>query len=124
MSVLKSCHTTSAITTLKKMTEYSIGTDITHGSLQLIDIDAIVAACDHPWFNQTLCSINDCVVRLGILKGEFHWHKHDDEDEFFFVVDGQLFIDLEERGVMHNTRAPKGVVVLMMEGKGVVPTGD
>jgi oxalate decarboxylase/phosphoglucose isomerase-like protein (cupin superfamily) len=36
------------------------------------------------------------VVRLGVLQGEFHWHKPDEEDEFFYVVDGRLLIDLEE----------------------------
>ena len=121
-----------------KSDNYNINTDVAFGPLTLVDVQEIVASNDHPWFNQTLCSVNDCVVRIGILKGEFHWHKHDEEDEFFFVVDGQLFIDLEERtvelgpkqgftvprGVKHNTRAPNGVVVLMIEGSGVVPTGD
>jgi len=120
------------------LTDYNINTDITFGTLAKIDIPSIVEACDHPWFNTSLCEVNECVVRLGILKGEFHWHKHDEEDEFFFVIDGQLFIDLEDRtielgpkqgfavpkGVLHNTRAPNGTVVLMIEGKGVVPTGD
>ena len=118
--------------------DYNINTDVAFGPLTLIDLDDIVASNDHPWFNQTLCAVNDCVVRIGILKGEFHWHKHDEEDEFFYVVKGQIFIDLEERtvelgprqgftvprGVVHNTRAPNGVVVLMIEGSGVVPTGD
>ena len=116
------------------MTDYSIDTELAFSPLQLIDIPSIVDSCGHPWFNQSLCAVNDCVVRVGILKGEFHWHKHDDEDEFFFVIDGQLFIDLEERtvelgpkqgfmvprGIVHNTRAPNGVVVLMMEGKVVL----
>ena len=90
------------------------------------------------WVNQTLCRVNDCVVRLGVLQGEFHWHKHDHEDEFFYVVEGKFVIDLDGRavelkpqqgftvpkGVMHRTRAPVRSVILMIEGKGVVPTGD
>jgi mannose-6-phosphate isomerase-like protein (cupin superfamily) len=82
--------------------------------------------------------VNDCVVRLGIMQGEFHWHKHDNEDEFFYVVDGRFLIDLEDltvelmpkqgftvpRGVVHRTRAPEKTVILMIEGAGVVPTGS
>ena len=119
-------------------TSYSINTDVRCEPLSLIDIPAMVKACDHPWFNQTLTRVNDCVVRLGIIKGEFHWHKHDEEDEFFYVLDGPFYIDLEDRtvelgaqqgftiprGITHRTRAPEGAVILMVEGAGVVPTGD
>jgi len=119
-------------------TEYVITTDVSFEPLTLIDIPELVESCEHPWFNQTLTTVNDCVVRLGILRGEFHWHKHDEEDEFFYVVDGKLLIDLRGRtvelgpkqgftiphGVEHRTRAPEGVVILMVEGGGVVPTGD
>jgi mannose-6-phosphate isomerase-like protein (cupin superfamily) len=117
---------------------YSMNMDISPGDLQTIDLPQIAAAVTDPWFNQSLVRINDCVVRLGVVQGEFHWHKHDEEDEFFFVVDGRLFIDLEDRtveltpkqgfaiprGVMHRTRAPERTVMLMMEGSGVIPTGD
>jgi len=119
-------------------TPYSINTDIRFRPLELIDIPKIVAECKEQWFNQTLTRVNDCVVRLGIVRGEFHWHKHDEEDEFFYIVDGQFFIDLEDRtvelgpkqgftvpkGVTHKTRAPRGAVILMVEGGGVIPTGD
>ncbi|MEN8144106.1 MAG: cupin domain-containing protein [Gemmatimonadota bacterium] len=119
-------------------TEYHIHMDEGFEPLQRIDVQELVAACDVDWFNQTLTRVNDCLVRLGILKGEFHWHKHDEEDEFFFVVDGELLIDVGEetfvlgpkqgftvpKGVVHRTRAPGGTVVLMVEGAGVVPTGD
>ena len=117
---------------------YSINLDARFAPLELIDLQALVNACDKPWYNQTLCRVNDCVVRLGILKGEFHWHKHDKEDEFFYVVEGRFFIDLEAqtielgprqgfvvpRGVVHRTRSPERSVILMIEGAGVVPTGD
>ncbi len=119
-------------------THYSINLDVRFDPLDLIDVQSIVDECSETWFNQTLCRVNDCVVRLGILQGEFHWHKHDEEDEFFYVVDGTFLIDLEgrtvtlgpkqgitvPRGVLHRTRAPERVVVLMIEGAGVVPTGD
>lgn len=119
------------------LSRYSIHLDVLSAPLQLIDIPALDAA-NEPWFNQTLTQVNDCVVRLGILHGEFHWHKHDREDEFFYVVDGLLMVDLDDRtvelgprqgitvprGVVHRTRAPERTVVLMFEGAGVVPTGD
>lgn len=117
--------------------DYSINLDIKFAPLEKIDVAAL-AAEHEPWFNQTLCRVNDCVIRLGVLHGEFHWHHHADEDEFFYVVAGQLLIDLEDRtealgpqqgflvprGVRHRTRAPERTVVLMTEGHGVIPTGD
>lgn len=112
--------------------------NVLYGSLELVDVPALVAACTDRWWNQTLCRVNDSVVRLGIVLGEYHWHKHDDEDEFFFVVEGRFFIDLEGRtvelapgngfvvpkGVLHRPRALERTVILMVEGAGIVPTGD
>jgi dTDP-4-dehydrorhamnose 3,5-epimerase-like enzyme len=117
---------------------YSINTNVKFGPLELIDVSKLQQECKEPWFNQTLCAVNDCVVRLGILQGEFHWHKHDNEDEFFYVVEGKFLIDIGDRtvelgpqqgftvprGVVHRTRAPERTVILMMEGSGVIPTGD
>jgi mannose-6-phosphate isomerase-like protein (cupin superfamily) len=119
-------------------TNYSIHLDVRFSPLELIDVQALVDACKEDWYNQTLTQVNDCVVRLGILHGEFHWHKHDKEDEFFYVIEGRLEIDLEgktvellprqgftiPRGVVYRTRAPERTVLLMFEGAGVVPTGD
>jgi len=118
---------------------YDIRTDVKHGSLERIDAAAIREAEPDGWFNQTLCRVNDSVVRLGVVEGEFHWHKHDDEDEFFFVLSGRLFVDVEggpsvelkpeqgyvvPRGVVHRTRAPERTSMLMMATAGVAPTGD
>jgi len=117
---------------------YRINKDVRFEPLELIDIPKMVEECDEAWFNQTLCRVNDCVIRLGIIHGEFHWHKHDDEDEVFFIIDGKLLVDLEDktfelgprqsimvpRGVVHRTRAPEKTVMLMVEGSGVEPTGD
>jgi len=117
---------------------YSIHTDVKFPPLHLIDVRKLQEQTKDEWFNQTLCQVNDCVVRLGVLQGEFHWHKHDNEDEFFYVVEGKFAIDLEGRtvelgpqqgftvpkGVIHRTRAPVRSVILMIEGSGVVPTGD
>jgi mannose-6-phosphate isomerase-like protein (cupin superfamily) len=118
--------------------DYDIRLDDKYGSLSLIDIRAEIASHE-PWFNQTLTSVNDAVVRLGIIEGDFHWHKHDDQDEFFLVLEGRLLIDLEDRdtvtldphqgytvprGVVHRTRAPVRTAILMVEAAGVDPTGD
>jgi len=119
-------------------TPYSINLDARYAPLELIDTQALANACKDPWYNQTLCRVNDSVVRLGVIQGEFHWHKHDKEDEFFYVIERRLVVDLEGRtvelkprqgftvpkGVMHRTRAPERTVILMIEGAGVVPTGD
>ena len=111
--------------------------DILHQPLELIDEKAIAEAVPHKWWNQTLCQVNDSVVRLGVVHGEYHWHKHDNDDEFFYVVEGELLIDLEDRtialkprqgtvipkGVMHRPRAPQRTVMLMVETSTIVPTG-
>jgi mannose-6-phosphate isomerase-like protein (cupin superfamily) len=112
--------------------------DVKFEHLQKMDINEEVNACKDKWFNQTLTKVNDSVVRLGIVEGEYHWHKHDNDDEFFFVLEGQLLIDLEDRtiklnpnqgvtipkGVMHRPRAPKKTVMLMVETDEIQPTGD
>jgi mannose-6-phosphate isomerase-like protein (cupin superfamily) len=119
-------------------TPYAINLDTRFGPLELIDIQTLVDACRQPWYNQTLCRVNDCVVRLGVVQGEFHWHKHDKEDEFFYVVEGRFIIELEGRtidlaprqgftvpkGVMHRPLAPERTVILMVEGAGIMPVGD
>src|SRR3954452_9190412 len=105
---------------MENATPYSINLDTRFGPLEQIDVQALADACTDAWYNQTLCRVNDCVVRLGVMQGEFHWHKHDNEDEFFYVVDGRFVIELEGRtvtlaprqglmvpkGVLHRTSAP------------------
>jgi len=117
---------------------YSIHLDTRYSPLELMDIPELVKTVTDPWYNQTLCRVNDCVVRLGVVQGEFHWHNHEKEDEFFYVVEGRFIIDLEgrtvelapgqgftvPRGVMHRPRAPEKTIILMIEGAGVKPTGD
>ena len=117
--------------------KYDIHMDDKYGQSRLIDV-AAEAAAHQPWFNQTLTTVNDSVVRLGLFQGEFHWHKHDDGDEFFLLLDGDFRIELEDRTVELRSRqaftVPKGVLhrpvvhrrsaVLMIETAHVVPTGD
>ena len=116
---------------------YNTRLDILHGPLEVIDVAGMVNACTDQWFNQTLCRVDESVVRMGVVQGEYHWHKHDAEDEFFYVVSGRFLIDLEERtidlaagqacvvpkGVLHRPRAPERTVILMVERSGIVPTG-
>jgi quercetin dioxygenase-like cupin family protein len=117
---------------------YDTRLNILHQPLELIDIHALAKTVTHKWFNQTLCQVNGSVVRVGIIEGEYHWHKHDDDDEFFYVVDGELLIDFEDRTVslrpgqgmvvpktvVHRTRAPRRTMILMVENAGIIPTGD
>jgi mannose-6-phosphate isomerase-like protein (cupin superfamily) len=117
---------------------YETRLDILYGPLQVIDEKSLADACSHKWYNQTLCKVNGSVVRMGVVQGEYHWHKHDDDDEFFYVVEGKLFIDLTERtvelaarqgfvvprGVTHRTRADERTVILMVENAGIIPTGN
>jgi mannose-6-phosphate isomerase-like protein (cupin superfamily) len=117
---------------------YKTFLNVYYEPLDVVDVRKLADDCTHAWYNQTLTRVNDAVVRLGVFNGAYHWHKHDREDEFFYVIDGRLFVDLEERsvellprqgitvprGVVHRTRAPERSVVLMVEAAGVTPTGD
>jgi mannose-6-phosphate isomerase-like protein (cupin superfamily) len=111
-----------------------------------VSVDDVAATVKHPWFNQTLARVNESVIRMGVMKGEYHWHEHDDDDEFFFVLEGSFLIDLEPmpdgvtpgkvvtlgpregfvvpKGVRHRTRAPERCVILMVETASIVPTGS
>jgi len=117
---------------------YETRLNILHGPLEVIDEKALADASTFKWFNQTLCQVNGSVVRVGVVEGEYHWHKHDADDEFFYVVEGKLLIDLEGRtvelaprqgfvvpkGVLHRTRALERTVMLMVENAGIIPTGN
>ena len=117
---------------------YETRLSILHGPLEVIDEKTIADACEYDWYSQTLCQVNDSVVRLGVVQGEYHWHQHERDDEFFYVIDGKLFIDLEDRtvelsprqgfvvpkGTVHRTRAPQRTTILMVENQGIIPTGS
>ncbi len=123
---------------MKPQFEYVTNLDIKFEHLEKIDIPLLVEECQDKWFNQSLTNVNGSVVRLGIVEGEYHWHKHDEDDEFFFVLQGQLLIDFEDRtielnpnqgvtitkGVMHRPRALQKTVMLMVETCEIRPTGD
>jgi mannose-6-phosphate isomerase-like protein (cupin superfamily) len=125
---------------------YETRLNILHGPLELIDVHTVPGAHDFKWFNQTLCKVNGSVVRMAAIEGEYHWHKHDDDDEFFYVVDGELLIDVEAKSgsglegrtvtlkpgqgfvvpktVVHRTRAHRRTTILMVENAGIIPTGN
>ena len=117
---------------------YETRLDVYYKPLEVIEAKGLADDCQYMWYNQTLCQVNDSVVRLGVIEGEYHWHKHDDDDEFFYVVEGELLIDLEDKaislrpgqgfvvpkGVMHRTRAKQRTIILMVENAGIIPTGN
>jgi mannose-6-phosphate isomerase-like protein (cupin superfamily) len=117
---------------------YETRLNILYRPLELVEERALADNCTYKWYNQTLCQVNDSVVRLGVIQGEYHWHKHDESDEFFYVQEGKLLIDLENRtielnprqglvvpkGTVHRTRAEQRTVILMVENREIVPTGD
>ena len=122
----------------EKTYPYVTHLNVLYPPMEIVDVPALVAACTDRWYNQTLCQVNESVVRVGVIEGDYHWHKHDDEDEFFYLVEGKFLIDLEGRtvelapgqgfvvpkGTMHRPRAPERTVILMVEGAGIIPTGD
>jgi mannose-6-phosphate isomerase-like protein (cupin superfamily) len=122
----------------KMKNDYNQLMNIKYDHHETVDVPEIVKECNDKWFNQSLTKVNDSVVRVGIVEGEYHWHKHDDDDEFFFVLSGRLFIDLDDKtielgpeqgttiskGVMHRPRAPKKTVMLMVETAEIDPIGE
>jgi len=117
---------------------YEIHTDVRYRPLERIEMGKLADECTVPWWNQTLCQVNDCVARVGVFHGEFHWHKHDREDELFLVIEGRLTIQLRDgdvtlrpgqlfvvpRGVEHCPIAEGDVAVMLIEPAGVVNTGS
>ena len=122
---------------MNKKYDYKQKMNIKFNHHEVIDVPKMVEECKEKWFNQTLTKVNESVVRIGIVEGEYHWHKHENDDEFFFVLSGKLFIDLEDKtielnpdqgttiskGVMHRPRAPKKTVMLMLETDSIDPIG-
>jgi mannose-6-phosphate isomerase-like protein (cupin superfamily) len=125
---------------------YATHLNVLFGALEKIELDPLVSVVRDQWYNQTLARVNDSVVRLGVMQGDYHWHQHDSDDEFFYVVEGRFLIDLDPaadgttpgrvieltprqgfvvpKGVIHRTRAPERSVILMIETAAIVPTGS
>jgi mannose-6-phosphate isomerase-like protein (cupin superfamily) len=119
-------------------TKYSIDLEVKFGPLEIIDVPKLIEKSTKKWQNMSLCTVNNSIIRLAVIEGEFHWHKHDKEDEFFYVIDGLLLIDLKDKlielkpkqgftvpkGTLHRTRAPTRTSVLVIEEFTIKPTGD
>lgn len=117
---------------------YAINYEPLFTTLETMDVQALIDRVQEPWYNQTLIQVGDVLVRLGVMQGEFHWHTHDEQDEFFFVLDGRFRIELEAEtvelrprqafsvpaGMLHRPVVPVRSAVLMIEKAGVVATGD
>ena len=124
---------------------YATHLNVLYRPLEKFALGPLIASVKDQWYNQTLARVNDAVLRIGVMQGEYHWHKHDNDDELFLVLDGLFLIDLEPsesgepgkvielrpregfvvpKGVVHRTRAPERSVILMVENAGIVPTGD
>jgi len=90
------------------------------------------------WQPKIVATVNDYDVRIVKVKGEFVWHKHDNTDDFFLVLEGRLIIQLRDRnvyleagelfvvprGIEHCPRADEEASVLLIEPAGTVNTGD
>jgi mannose-6-phosphate isomerase-like protein (cupin superfamily) len=120
-------------------TGYAINYQPLAAALQVLDVQHLIDSTSDAWYNQTLCRVGDVVVRLGVMQGEYHWHKHDEQDEFFFVLDGLFRIELDgmdpvelrprqaftvPKGLLHRPVVPQRSAVLMIERADVIATGD
>jgi mannose-6-phosphate isomerase-like protein (cupin superfamily) len=121
------------------LSRYAINYQPLFRTLQLMDVQHLIDVVDEPWYNQTLIQVGDVLVRLGVMQGEFHWHKHDEQDEFFYLVQGEFHIELVgadtvvlkpnqafsvPAGMLHRPVVPTRSAVIMIEKAGIVPTGD
>ena len=102
-----------------------------------IDLRAKLARIGEPWTPRVIAELNDYQVKLVKLEGEFVWHTHDDTDELFLVIDGEMEIAFRDgavrvrpgelyvvpRGREHITRAPQGCQAMIIEPRGVRNTG-
>lgn len=90
------------------------------------------------WTPKIIAELNDYQIKIVKVKGDFVWHNHSDTDEFFFVIDGTLFIEFESKtmqldagelyvvpqGIQHRPYAKEECKVLLIEPRGVVNTGE
>jgi hypothetical protein len=119
--------------------EYAINYEPLFEPLEQMDIQGLIDEVDVPWYNQTLIQVGDVLVRLGVMKGEFHWHTPRSRTSSFWswtVCSASNWRDAETvelgprqaftvpAGILHRPVVPVRSVVLMIEKAGVVPTGD
>lgn len=109
-----------------------------HNDMQRINLEEKFNLFDDHWSPKIIGELNDSYVKLAKFKGEFTWHKHDNEDEMFLVVKGKLLIKLRDKDVHLNEGelfiVPKGVEhmpisdeeshILLLEPKSTLNTGN
>jgi mannose-6-phosphate isomerase-like protein (cupin superfamily) len=90
------------------------------------------------WQQKIIAEMNDYQFKIAKLEGDFIWHRHNDTDETFIVIDGTLRIDFRDgtvhvsagemfvvpKGVEHKPYAEREVKLLLIEPRGVLNTGD
>lgn len=108
------------------------------GHLEKLNIDSLTKHIQDDWKNFVVSEINNHVVRLSVIQRDFHWHFHQNSDEYFYVIEGKLFVDLEDRtevltpgqmitipkNVKHRTRAKERTIVLCFESQDNDVKGD
>ena len=101
---------------MNNQNKYSIDLDVKFGSLEIIDIPQLICECDKEWQNISLCNINESVIRLAVVEGEFHWHKHENEDEFFFVIEGlfRCYYIIKGKEITTEFLLPNSIVAGML----------
>lgn len=106
--------------------------------IEKLDVHDLTKDISDDWRNFVVTNLNDHVVRLSVLQRDFHWHSHGKSDEFFYVVEGKLYVDLEEstkelspgemilipKGVRHRTRSKERTITLCFEHKDNDVAGD
>ena len=107
-------------------------------SINVVNVSSRLSLVNEFWSPKIVGELNNQHVKLAKFKGEFVRHKHEHEDELFFVLQGQLFIELNDKtlklnsgefviitkGVEHKPHAPKEVCVMLFEPASTVNTGD
>ncbi len=102
------------------------------------DLTGIIDSIDEAWSPVDVAYVNDQVLRIALFHGSYHWHKHDDEDELFFVYRGGIRIELEEetvqlsegqlcvipKGVLHKPEADESSLVILFEPRELKSRGD
>jgi mannose-6-phosphate isomerase-like protein (cupin superfamily) len=106
--------------------------------MRVVNVSEKLSQFSDYWSPRIAGELNDCYVKLVKLKGEFVWHHHDDEDELFFVIKGQLLMRLRDgdvrinpgeflivpRGVEHMPVAEEEVHLMLLEPKTTLNTGN
>lgn len=106
--------------------------------MEVINLSNKLQLFDDHWNPRIIAELNGQLVKVAKIKGEFIWHKHDAEDELFYVVDGELSIELRDKtlhlrkgemtvipaGVEHKPIAHEECAILLFEPKSTLNTGD